>query len=775
MKIGIITWYGNLNYGSVLQAFALQKYLKDTFKADVELIDYKCLSGDVVCNYQKKAEHFAYKTFEKIEHRLNENKYNYATRLKSEFADYYEKKQINFSNILSEIKFTDPICSQADFEKCKDFDVIICGSDQIWNPQLLDKNYFLAFGQNVKKIAYATSFGIDYIPKYSQSYIKEWLKDFKAVGLREDTCLTQLKKTIKRNDITTVCDPCLLYTASEWESFFSTDINRKNYFVTYFLGTNELGYYAENRLKNKLSISNVVLPATSKGLDDCEKESITYGPAEFIYLVKNSEFVVTDSFHAVIFSLIFEKDFCVVYKHKKTNPFNQNSRIDFILKTLGLSDRIAESESDVEKIINTKIDYSLCRNKIADFIKHSKEFLKDNILQHKPEYICESDKCTGCSACVSVCPVMCIEIKTADDLCERAVIDSSKCIGCNKCVNICPVNNPCELNRPVKAIVARRKNLDKLKNSTSGGIAAAVSEKIIENGGVVYSTVIDKDLRAKVVRCDSSENLERFKGSKYVYSQPLDSFKNIVKDLKENKTVLFVGTPCQIAGLKKVASLNNCEDNLFTIDLICHGVPSQEVFLQYSKYILKENYEKAVYCKFRSNKDYVLTYLDENGKTIKSEKDRESLYVYNFLDGFSLRKNCHTCSYAQPNRSGDITLGDVKGHNAGDFDTSLYGLNSVLINSQKGLSLFDSIKDETDYFERDIDTALKENNQLNRPCEATEESKRFEVCCKEGNAVLALKKSNTKKYFMSNLRKCINRNKILKSVLMKIKFLENKI
>ncbi len=95
MKIGIITWYGNLNYGSVLQAFALQKYLKDTFKADVELIDYKCLSGDVVCNYQKKAEHFAYKTFEKIEHRLNENKYNYATRLKSEFADYYEKKQIN--------------------------------------------------------------------------------------------------------------------------------------------------------------------------------------------------------------------------------------------------------------------------------------------------------------------------------------------------------------------------------------------------------------------------------------------------------------------------------------------------------------------------------------------------------------------------------------------------------------------------------------------------------------------------------------------------------
>lgn len=242
---------------------------------------------------------------------------------------------------------------------------------------------------------------------------------------------------------------------------------------------------------------------------------------------------------------------------------------------MGLNDRIAESESDVEKIINTKIDYSLCRNKIADFIKHSKEFLKDNILQHKPEYICESDKCTGCSACVSVCPVMCIEIKTADDLCERAVIDSSKCIGCNKCVNICPVNNPCELNRPVKAIVARRKNLDKLKNSTSGGIAAAVSEKIIENGGVVYSTVIDKDLRAKVVRCDSSENLERFKGSKYVYSHPLDSFKNIVKDLKENKTVLFVGTPCQISGLKKVASLNNCEDNLFTIDLICHGVPSQ--------------------------------------------------------------------------------------------------------------------------------------------------------------------------------------------------------
>lgn len=775
MKIGIITWYGNLNYGSALQAFALQKYLKDTFGADVELIDYKCLSGDVVCNFQKKAEHFAYKTFEKIEHRLNKNKYNYDERLKTEFENEYEEKKRNFDKILNGIKFTKAINGQTDLQNCNNFDLLICGSDQIWNPQLLDMNYFLAFGRNVKKLAYAASFGIDYIPKYSQPLIKSWLKDFSAVGLRENTCLPALKKITGRNEITTVCDPCLLYTASEWESFFSTDLKRKNYFVTYFLGINELGHYAVNRLKNKLSIPDVVLPATSKGLDECEKESITYGPAEFIYLINNAEFVVTDSFHAVIFSLIFEKDFCVVYKHKKTNPFNQNSRIDYILSKVGLSNRIATNEKSVERIINTKIDYSLCRKKIDEFIKHSKDFLKDNILNHKPVYICETNKCTGCSACASVCPVMCIEIKKTEDFCERAVIDSSKCIGCNKCVNICPANNPCELNRPVKAIVARRKNIYKLKNSTSGGIAAAISEKIVENGGVVYSTVIDKDLRAKVVRCDSGENLEKFKGSKYVYSQPLDSFKSIIQDLKENKIVLFVSTPCQVSGLKKVVGLNNCEDNLYTIDLICHGVPSQEVFLQYSKHILKESYGKAVYCKFRSNKDYVLTYFDENGKTIKSENGRESLYIYNFLDGFSLRKNCHTCSYAQPNRSGDITLGDVKGNIEGDFDTALYGLNSILINNQKGLSLFDSIKDETDFFERDIDIAVKENNQLNSPCEETEESRRFETYCKEGNAVLALKKSNTKKYFMSNIRKCINSNKIMKSAVLKIKFLKNKI
>ena len=775
MKIGIITWYGNLNYGSALQSFALQKYLKDNFAADVELIDYECLSGDIVCNSQKKAEHFVYKTLEKIERLFHKNKYNYENRLKGEFANYYEKKRINFNKVLTEIKFTEHISSQADFAKLKDFDMLICGSDQIWNPQLLDMNYFLAFGQNVRKIAYAASFGINYIPKYSQSYIKEWLKDFKGVGLRENTFLAQLKEITGRNDITTVCDPCLLYTASEWESFLSTDLKRKNYFVSYFLGVNKLGYYAENKLKNKLSIPNVVLPATSKGLDDCEKENITYGPAEFIYLIKNSEFVVTDSFHAVVFSIIFEKDFCVVYKHKKTNPFNQNSRIDFILNTFGLSSRIAENEKDVERIINTKIDYSLCRHKIADFIKHSKEFLKDNILKQKPEYICESNKCTGCSACVSVCPAGCIEIKAADNLCERAVIDSSKCIGCNRCVNVCPANNPCKLNYPVKAIAARRKNVDKLQNSTSGGIAAVISEKIVENGGVVYSTIIDKDLRAKIVRCSSSEDLEKFKGSKYVYSMPLDSFKGIVQDLKENKIVLFVGTPCQVSGLKKVVSLNNCEENLFTIDLICHGVPAQEVFLQYSKYILKDNYEKAVYCKFRNNKDYVLTYLDKSGKTIWSESDRKSLYVYNFLDGFSLRKNCHACSYAQPNRSGDITLGDVKGNTTGDFDTERYGLNSVLINSQKGLRLFDSVKNETDYFERGIDTAVKENNQLNNPCKETKASIKFELWCKKGNAVLAMKKAAPKKYFMSKLRKYINSSRVLKNTLMKINFFKNKI
>lgn len=381
MNIAIITWYDNLNFGTALQAYALQNYLKQSFNANVKLIAYKPNKDNILQSKEKKMEHIVFKTCQKIKNFIYDDSKLFAEKLNTQLKKENDLKKENFRDFLSNISFTDEVKSADDFAKLNaQFDIFICGSDQIWNPQILDKNYYLAFAKNKIKIAYAASFGISYIPDYAKSYIKSYLDDFRAIGLRESTCKNELSAITGRSDINVVCDPTLLYDKEFWHTMGNNKLNSgEKYFTTYFLGDSQVIRSSAQKVQNTLGIKNIIIPATNFMADIAPSENIAFGPADFISLIENSEFVLTDSFHAVCFSIIFQKNFCVLKKHSQNNPFRQNSRIESLLDLLGLRERLVDNIDEMNKIIHKPIDYTAVHQRLSQFITSSKQFLENNI------------------------------------------------------------------------------------------------------------------------------------------------------------------------------------------------------------------------------------------------------------------------------------------------------------------------------------------------------------------------------------------------------------
>ena len=188
-------------------------------------------------------------------------------------------------------------------------------------------------------------------------------------------------------------------------------------------------------------------------------------------------------------------------------------------------------------------------------------------------HICKKNECTGCGLCVNKCPKSCISMHVDDKLGHiYPIINQSLCIDCGICYNICPTNYPLEKHEPITAYAGWDKNIEEYKSSTSGGAASAISRYIIRKGGVVYGCAMLPGINVKHIRITKETEICKLKGSKYVQSNTYNVYNETLKDLKEGKDVLFIGTPCQTAAIKKIAEKH--DKNLFTVDLICHGVPS---------------------------------------------------------------------------------------------------------------------------------------------------------------------------------------------------------
>lgn len=376
--------------------------------------------------------------------------------------------------------------------------------------------------------------------------------------------------------------------------------------------------------------------------------------------------------------------------------------------------------------------------------------------------ICEKKDCTGCFACFNICPKRCIQLVPDSQGHIYPEIDKKLCINCKLCEKVCPSINKLELKYPKKCFASWAKDTIERETSTSGGLASVFSKYILEIGGVVFGTVIENDLTVNHKMITNTEELNKTKGSKYVHSYINNTFIQAKEQLEAGKTVLFIGTPCQIAGLKSYLRKNY--DNLYTIDLICHGVPSQKM--------LKEelNQYNANSFSFRDEKGYNLS-LFQDDKLIKKMSMPKSPYFYSFLHNISLRENCFSCLYARPERISDITIGDFWGLKELE-NTKIEkdkGISVVLPITDKGLELIKKCEDKLFLEEKHVDEALKGNNQLNMPSKKSHQTDYFNELYPKFNFDIAAKKASNY-YSLKNMiiRVIYSKTKLL-DLLRKVK------
>lgn len=302
-----------------------------------------------------------------------------------------------------------------------------------------------------------------------------------------------------------------------------------------------------------------------------------------------------------------------------------------------------------------------------------------------------TDNCTGCSACVKKCPKNAISMKKKE-LFDIAIIDEDKCINCDLCRRVCPSNRKERKNSPVIK-VARLDDEVLIMKSASGGIFASLASYILLNDGVVYGAAYSEDFKSvNHIRCDDLNDLDLLKKSKYVRSNINNCFELAEDDLKNGKKVLFSGTPCQIAGLK--CYLKKEYDNLYTVDIVCHGTPSPIVWKKYAEWLEKREKSKITKVDFRhfNRKDPSKNFLVEfeNG-TVLNEVLYDTSYGRAFLIGLINDDCCDNCKFNNFRNFSDITLGDAWGYSNQRYPNK----NSLIfLNNEKGINLFNYIKEQ---------------------------------------------------------------------------------
>lgn len=336
--------------------------------------------------------------------------------------------------------------------------------------------------------------------------------------------------------------------------------------------------------------------------------------------------------------------------------------------------------------------------------------------------LCDHDDCTGCFACEAICKKNAISKDEDEEGFSYPVINHSICIRCHACQKVCPVLYPIVKNGKGEVYAAWINDLMIRKKSSSGGIFSAVALNILRQGGCVIGATMQSDNRVYHILISHEGELQKLRGSKYVQSNiTRDLFTETKSHLSAGEKVLFCGTPCQVAGFKKYFNRNI--EHLYTIDLVCHGVPSPKLF---AKLLgdLKKDMPNLVEYNFRDTENWLVctnvnVNVNVNGKIInKRLYGKYTFYQDAFLKGYLHRKNCFHCTYTSIERVGDITLADFWGiGKVKSFDGNIkHGCSLLSVNSDNGRRLFEEMKDYITYTQRDIQETIEGGNeQLIKP------------------------------------------------------------
>lgn len=723
MKIGVITNLDKQNYGSVLQAYALKTKLSE-LGADSFIL--------------KKVSRQKKSPLSRIKRFLKPSKTQYSLKAKLEIKQsrkqYVAKiqKVSDFCKENLEVKVCNTLSEAADIaNQCN---IMLAGSDQIWSPNagLLSEFTLLSFGgeKNYTKASYAASIGVSELSDESKELFAKCLADFHTVSLREITGKKLIEKCTDR-PLQTDLDPSLLYDRSFWGKIaVSVQASDEPYIFVYMIRPEPVTISLAKKLSEQTGLKIKI--CSNRIISGDNIENITdAGIEEFLSLMANAKFVVTNSFHGTAFAVQFHRQFLSIVVS------GTGSRTNDFLNSVGLSNRIADSENDFN-LIDKKIAWNEVDNKLTEKRRSSVEYLNRLINDSSDnrdestapgKVLSDDNDCTGCSACMNICPKHCITMKENELGFIYPEIDLDNCINCGLCKKTCPSMNMPKRNVSHHFYGAAAKNNGILNNSASGGAFSVVASEFLEQGGVVFgasTTQKDDSLVVKHRLVDNIDDLKFLQGSKYVQSEINTTYKSAEELLKKGTTVLFSGTPCQIAGLKSF--LRKDYEGLYTIEVLCHGVPNNKMFYEYLKTQIEPGSKMLDY-RFRSKeKGWIIKIAEiisqnSDGNTNRKFKgSRLTSYYSLFLDSYILRDSCYNCKYACKERCADLTVGDYWGfyiHHKDLIKNKTFseksGVSCVLVNTDKGNELAKIISEKCNIAETNFENISKNQGNLKSP------------------------------------------------------------
>lgn len=706
-KIFIASCYFKYNYGSMLQAYALQAFLdanyvsNETFDVSIlsdfkegkkryyknqifNLSFYKSKMGMIKLLLKKKVNKKLKKNFQLRDRAFQkfENKYFHLTKPFSTYQDLQKFCKNNASNV-------------------------IVGSDQLWLPVNVVADYYtLNFvPDEINKIAYATSFGVSSIPNNLKGLYEKFLSRINHLSVRENSG-KKIVKDLMGEDCTVVCDPTLLLEKTDWEKIIKDEpIIKDKYIFCYFLGKAKEHRIFAQKLKELTGYKIVSINHCDEYVKYSDKfaDEIPYnvGPSEWVNMVANAEYVCTDSFHGSVFSLIFNKEFFLFKRFMKNSKFSTNSRLDTLLDVVGLNGRIfsgCETKEEIEKLIEEKINFEKVNKNLADYRTFSQRFLLDSLVipaneEKKLKGIQIEDKrnCCGCTACKNVCPKNAIEMKEDEEGFLYPSVAQDVCVNCGLCEKVCPIlNRTEEKEKSQSAYLIRHNDGTVLKQSTSGGAFTAFAQVVLKQGGVVFGAAFDEHYEVHHIAVEREDELYKFRNSKYVQSDPEDTFLLVKNHIKQNRLVLYSGTPCQIEGLKSY--LGEKPENLLLVDVVCHSIPSRLVWRKY-KAMRKSETPVAFRDKSKYGYEYSqISFKDE--KKINFRGVESDPYLRAFFSDMSVRPACYSCKFKKRYRESDLTIWDCFGIHKLDksFDDNK-GVTCCLVHSVSGKQLVEEAKE----------------------------------------------------------------------------------
>ena len=337
--------------------------------------------------------------------------------------------------------------------------------------------------------------------------------------------------------------------------------------------------------------------------------------------------------------------------------------------------------------------------------------MKEYITVDRPE------DCCGCGGCLNVCSKNAITMQADAAGFVYPAVDEQACVRCGRCVNVCAFTQPGKGAHGEAQVYAAAVRDQKIRmESSSGGLFTALATAVLKKGGAVFGAAFTDALTVAHRCVTDAGSLSALRGSKYVQSDTGDTFRQVRALLREGRLVCYSGTPCQIAGLK--AYLGEDSENLLTVDIVCHGVPSLKMLRDDLEYCTGGKLDAIESVKFRDKRYGWGTKgsVVYGGKTLKYTADTSPYYFY-FLKGEVYRESCYRCRFPSEGRQGDITLGDYWGvrqallDQMGGIDPEL-GVSCVLVNSEKGKQWLDSIADSLALAPSDRPSVEKRNGQL---------------------------------------------------------------